>query len=372
MKFLIYALSLLTAAAEPVAVFSAGEAGYASIRIPAVVVANNGDVLAFAEGRAKAADQAQNDIVLKRSSDGGKTWGALQKLADRGAESLNNPTAVVEGKSGRVLLVYQSYASNVHEYGKMATGYDDPAATRCWLQHSDDHGATWSEPRDVTRMMKRETEVTTLASGPGIGIQLQKGPHAGRLLMPFNQGPPGKWKVYTAYSDDGGATWARGETAPEGPRPGHEKEKLTNANEVQVVEIADGKILLNCRRQAKGDNRRLQAVSADGGQTWSDLRLVPELVDGPCMASVLRVDSALLFSGPWQTKRADGVLFHSRDDGATWTRGPALNVGPFAYSVLTRLPDGRLGCLYETGDKGPYERIVFHTFTSAWAMAESK
>ena len=369
MKLLMYALSLLTVAAEPVTVFTSGEAGYASIRIPAVVVANNGDVLAFAEGRAKAADQAQNDIVLKRSSDGGKAWGLLQKLADRGAESLNNPTTVVDGKTGRVLLVYQSYASHVHEYGKMATGYDNPAATRCWIQHSDDHGATWSEPRDVTRMMKRETEVTTLASGPGIGIQLQKGPHAGRLLMPFNQGPPGKWKVYTAYSDDGGATWTRGETAPEGVRPGHPQERLTNANEVQVVEIADGKVLLNCRRQAKGDNRRLQAVSTDGGQTWSDLRLVPELVDGPCMASVLAVDDLLVFSGPLQPRRAQGTLFLSRDQGATWTRGAELNQGPFAYSVLTRLPDGRLGGLYETGDKGPYERIVFQAFTVAWAGA---
>ena len=109
-------------------------------------------------------------------------------------------------------------------------------------------------------------------------------------------------------------------------------------------------------------------TSADGGQTWSDLRLVPELVDGPCMASVLRVDDALLFSGPWQTKRADGVLFHSRDDGATWIRGPALNNGPFAYSVLTRLRDGSLGCLYETGNKGPYERIVFHAFSTDWAL----
>jgi sialidase-1 len=269
----------------------------------------------------------------------------------------------MDSKSGRLLLVYQSYAANVHEFGKMATGYENPAATRCWIQHSDDNGATWSEPCDITRMMKRETEVTTLASGPGIGIQLQSGSNAGRLLIPFNQGPPGKWKVYTAYSDDGGQTWTRGETAPEGPRPGHANELLTNANEVQIAEISSGRALLNCRRQAKGDNRRLQAISEDGGQTWSPLRLVPELIDGPCMASIIRVDKTLLFSGPFQTKRADGVLFHSQDDGATWTRGAQINSGPFAYSVLTRLSDGSIGCLYETGAKGPYERIEFQVIS---------
>ena len=107
MKAILLALSLIVTSACAAApefsdVFTAGRDAYRSLRIPAVVVATNGHVLAFAEGRAARADQAQNDIVLKRSFDGGKTWGALQVIADDGAQSLNNPTAVVEQNSGRV------------------------------------------------------------------------------------------------------------------------------------------------------------------------------------------------------------------------------------------------------------------------------
>ena len=95
-------LSLATVfAAEPNLsdVFFSGKEGYKSIRIPSVVVTKKGVVLAFAEGRAAATDQAENDILLKRSTDAGRTWGPLQLLHDDGKHSLNNPTAVVEQES---------------------------------------------------------------------------------------------------------------------------------------------------------------------------------------------------------------------------------------------------------------------------------
>ena len=77
-------------------VFIAGKDGFKSIRIPAVLVTKAGTVLAFAEGRAAHADQANNKLILKRSRDGGRTWGAVQLVADDGANTLNNPTVVEE------------------------------------------------------------------------------------------------------------------------------------------------------------------------------------------------------------------------------------------------------------------------------------
>jgi sialidase-1 len=375
MKPLLPALLLLATfyarSAEPLAttVYRAGADGYASVRIPAVVVTAKGTLLAFAEGRAKHADQAQNDIVLRRSSDGGLTWGPLLKVADRGADSLNNPCPVIDRRNARIHLHYQSYPAHIHEWGKIETGVEGENIIRSWVQTSDDDGATWSEPRELTAQVKDPARATSLASGPGFGLLLERSPHAGRLVIPFNQGPRGDWTVYTAFSDDGGATWTRGQIAPNGPG-------VNNGNEVQVVERLDGSLLLNARQQNKRQ-KRLAAESKDGGATWSELREVPELFDGPCMASVFRVRSAdgkpgpILFSGPTVGKRADGRLWVSRDDGATWTRGPAFPAGPFAYSVLTQLQDGTLGCLIETGATGPYERIDFLRFPVDWALSSA-
>src|SRR5205807_4083055 len=101
----------------------------------------------------------------------------------------------------------------------------------------------------------------------------------GRILMPFNQGPAGKWKVYAVLSDDSGASWRYGEAAPEGTK-GY-------ANEVQFVELNDGSVMLNARNQG-GDKLRKVASSSDGGQTWSPTHEDATLIEPVCQASLLR------------------------------------------------------------------------------------
>ena len=107
-------------AAEPEfsEVFISGQEGYKSIRIPSVVVTTKGVVLAFAEGRAFPSDQAENDIILKCSTDGGRTWGPLQVVHEDGKNSLNNPTAVVEQQGGRVFLIYQRIPAHLKEHSR--------------------------------------------------------------------------------------------------------------------------------------------------------------------------------------------------------------------------------------------------------------
>ncbi len=365
--------ALSAAAVETTTVFRAGDSGYASIRIPALLTAQDGTLLAFAEGREVARDQAANDIILRRSTDGGRTWLPLQKLADFARDSLNNPCPVLDLRNGRITLFFQQYPSSVHEYGKMAADCTSSNTVRNLVMTSDDHGATWSAPRDNTCEVKRPMGVTTLASGPGFGIQLQRGPHAGRLVIPFNEGPAGRWRVYAAYSDDGGATWMYGEAAPGSLITNAQGKVESQVNEVQMIERADGSVLLNTRSQT-GERMRRQAVSTDGGTTWGPVRLVPELFDGPCMASILALDAGrlLVFSGPTQGRRADGRLFLSRDGGDTWEPGATLQPGPFAYCCLTELKGGALGCLFETGEAGCYERIDFARFDRAWATTVVK
>ncbi len=344
-------------------VFVGGRDGYPVYRIPSVVVSKNGAVLAFAEARQKLSDQAQNDIVLKRSTDGGETWGALQLIQDDAENSLNNPTALV-AKSGRIFLMYQRIPGHLTEHSKekIATGFDGPDVYRTLIVQSDDDGATWSAPRDITRGTKRETMATTVCSGPGIGIQLTHGAHQGRLVVPFNEGPYGIWNNYAAFSDDNGDTWRCG-----GNVPGAIVQGRSQINEVQMVELSDGSVRLNSRQFA-GAKVRKTALSHDGGETWTPVEDVPTLRDPSCMGSIFRLafgegKGAVLYSGPDSTKRDHGTIFLSTDDAETWPVKKELYAGGFAYSVLTRLADGWVGCLFEADD---YRRFVFARFPMEW------
>jgi len=359
------------AAAEPQFsdVFTSGPEGFPSIRIPSVVVTHSGAVLAFAEGRKKSADQAENKIVLKRSLDGGATWGALQILADDGANSLNNPTAVVTD-TGLLLLFYQRVPAHLKESSKLIeTGYEGANVYRTFLLTSKDEGGTWSSPKDVTAGTKHPTVATTVASGPGIGIQLTRGPHRGRILIPFNEGPFWQWNNYAAYSDDAGDTWRCGQNVPGAFVPDAKRGQASKINEVQMVELSDGSVRLNSRQFA-GAKVRKTSVSHDGGETWSPVEDVPSLRDPSCMASIFRYSFGkdgqagdILYSGPDSAQRRNGVLHLSRDDGATWPVQRVLYPGSFAYSILTQLPDGSIGCLFEADN---YKRIVFARLPFSW------
>jgi sialidase-1 len=352
----------LSPAPPLVDVFINGQDGYPAFRIPSLIVTKRGLLLAFAEGRASLRDHAENDIVLKRSTDEGKTWGPLQLVHEDGANSLGNPTGVIVGEAGRVLLMYQRYAAGFDEH-RAEPGLDGPRICRTFTQHSDDDGTTWSKPVEVTAQVKRPVEVTSTATGPGIGIQLARGKHAGRILMPFNQGPYGKWKVYAAFSDDGGQSWRYGETAPEG--------SAGFANEVQFVELSDGSLMLNARNQGGGEKRRKISISRDGGETWSTTRHDATLIEPVCQATILRhpgsadrAKDVFLFCNPaTQIGRTNGTVRLSRDEGKTWPVSRVLYPGGFAYSCLGSLPDGSVGCLFE---RDGTKRISFARFTIGW------
>jgi hypothetical protein len=250
-------------------VFVGGVGTHPVYRIPAVTRLatgpKSGRLLAFAEGRPELADVVDNDLVLATSDDGGATWSAPRTIAELANRSLNNPCVVEvrEGAhAGRVLLVFQSYPEKhgehhaVEGYGNDADATSaDERVCRSYIVHSDDAGATWSAPREITRSVKRPARATSTASGPGIGIQLAHGAHRGRVLIPFNEGPFDQWRVYAASSDDGGDSWRFGEVAP--------NDAKGLANEVQMFERADGTVVLNAR-QHLGAKRRKVAESRDG------------------------------------------------------------------------------------------------------------
>jgi len=282
-------------------VYISGEDNYGSYMIPTLLHAGNGILLAFTEARKDLSDHAENKIVLKSSSDYGDSWGELQKIADAGRDSLNNPLAVRVEENRRILLMYQrfpltsqssvknpglwrshegqEYPSNIHE-AAAGTGYDGKNICRTYLITSDDDGKSWSSPREITRSVKKTGYVTNYAGGPGTGIQIKYGRFRGRIIMPFSQGPWSDMKVYTVFSDDNGETWEFGDTAPNILKG--------MPNEVQMAELADGTLMLNART-FKGQPFRMISDSSDGGKTWSELRYDTLLEDPGSQGSILRL-----------------------------------------------------------------------------------
>lgn len=349
------------AAPKEIDVFVSGKDGYHTFRIPAVIATKKGTLLAFCEGRKKGrGDSGDIDLVLRRSSDGGKTWGPLQVVADFGPDTVGNPCPVVDQRTGTIWLPLTKNLGNETEKHIRDGTSKEPRTV--WLTKSDDDGATWARPVEITASVRRDNW-TWYATGPGCSIQLK----GGRLVVPCNHSVAGTKARHShvMYSDDGGKTWKIGGVLGK------------DTNECQAVEREDGTLLMNMRSY-HGKNRRAVATSKDGGLTWSEVALDDALIESVCQASLIRFTTAkeggksrLLFANPASTKREKMTVRLSYDEGKTWPVSRELCGGPSAYSALVALPGGMAGCLYERGEKSPYERIAFARFTLDW-LTEGK
>ncbi|MEY3027056.1 MAG: hypothetical protein RLZZ238_1953 [Planctomycetota bacterium] len=330
-------------------VFVGGQDGFNTYRIPSIVQLETGRLLAFAEGRGSGADNGPNDIVMKSSDDFGATWSPLLLVDDQLGRSLNNPCAVEirsGANAGRVIMMYQSYPTGCGETC-VVPGYKGDNICKTFFKYSDDGGSSWSDAIEITSSVKRPTIVTSVASGPGVGIQLRHGKHAGRVVIPFNQGPFGAWACYAVYSDDGGESWQYGEVAIDGD--------VGLGNEVQMVERADGSIMMNAR-QFNGGGWRKTAVSTDGGVNWTLLVNDDELPDPSCMAGIISLtdpidgfdESRIVFSGPNSTSaRTNGHAWISFDGGDTWPVSKQVYFGSYGYSLPVTVDCDRFGVFFE-------------------------
>lgn len=348
------------AAPTGVTVYEQGEGDFHTYRIPSLTVTNSGAILALCEGRKKSqSDTGDIATVLRRSEDNGKTWSEQQIVWDDPGNTSGNPCVVVDRETGVIWLLSTWNLGEDHERDIIAQKSKD--TRRVFVSSSDDDGRTWSEPRDITKDVKRENW-TWYATGPGAGIQVQRGPHKGRLVIPCDhiEAETGHYYSHVIYSDDHGATWQRGGRTPE-----HQ------VNECEVVELADGTLMLNMRNYDRDKKNRQVALSKDGGLTWQNQRFDPTLIEPICQASIVRhswpegdTAGAIVFSNPASSdKRVNMTLRVSRDEAATWSASKTLHEGPSAYSSLAILPNGDIACLYEAGEEHPYQSIVFATLS---------
>lgn len=327
-------------------VYTSGQDGYHTYRIPALLAAPNGDLLAFCEGRRNnQRDHGDIDLLVKRSSDGGATWSEQSVIyGEPGDVTIGNPCPVVDQDTGTIWLPFCRENHDV------------------LITRSDDNGRTWSTPIDISASATRESW-NWYATGPGVGIQLQTGTHPGRLVIPCDHRNDSEYGngSHALYSDDHGETWQVSEVI----QPG--------ANECQVVELSDGTLMMNIRMQTISEGYRGVATSADGGQTWSNFRHERQLPCPKCQASLVTNGETLLFSNPVPSsdpspdkgERVHLVVRRSDDAGHTWSDVAELHHGPAAYSSLVFLSGSEAACLFEGGDEHFRERLVFKTFPIA-------
>jgi len=306
-------------------------------RIPALVVTNKGTLLAFAEARASGFDWGHIRLVVRRSEDNGKTWSSeIDTTNGKFPDHKNgNPVPIVDRETGRIFLInHRNPAGRVHAGDQ-----------RVVIVHSDDDGKTWSDARAIPMAEWLPKGFGWMLAGPGHGIQLTRGKHKGRLIAPCY----GEGCGYVVYSDDHGATWTVGANSPDGPY-----------NEATCVELAGGDIMLNMRspggRGARKPNRGT-AVLTDGGAKYKEetSRFIPELPCPSCQGGTARLTTpkddnpgVILFAGPGlPTGRVRGTLFASYDDGITWPYKMEIYQGPYGYSDIAVLPNGKVACLFE-------------------------
>jgi len=359
-------------------VFANGRDGYRCYRIPAVVRAPDGALLAFAEGRrTDCGDFGDVDLVLRTSRDGGKSWGPLQLVVDYGANQAGNPAPVFDltdprFPGGRLFLVYNTGTASESDVRQ------GKAIREVWYKSSTDGGKTWSEAVNITTQVNRpnKPEVNpayafaddwrSYANTPGHALQIGQGRYRGRLFVAANhsEGPAQPrfldYRAHGFYSDDHGQTW---KLTPTVNYPG--------GNESTAAETETGSLLMNIRNQSGDAKARLLAFTRDAGETWDRVLVATDLPDPVCQGSMISFlppggRRVLLFSNPASTSRRENLTVRvSQDDGANWPAGKPIYAGSSAYSDLVAAANGTLGVLYEKDD---YTTIAYARFTYDWLV----
>jgi sialidase-1 len=324
---------------------SMGSRGTHTHRIPALVVTKKGTLLAFAEARRDGGhDTCDIDTVVRRSEDDGRTWGPEIIVFDHLKNVAGNPCPVVDRSTGRIWML-QTWNSNKVPEGQTKPGFGEDSR-RVFVTYSDDDGTTWNEPKEITESAKLK-HWSWYATGPGAGIQLERGKHKGRLIIPCDhkslpEGGPQTYHSHILYSDDHGETWRIGAMTGHG------------LNECEAVELEDGGVMLNSRNHGVNEFYRGVSISKDGGETFSSFRRDPALLEPRCQASIRRYRWAeghkpgvILFANPAWQWRTFLMLRISRDDGKTWPEAKIVYPNAAAYCDIAVLPDGRIAVLFE-------------------------
>ncbi|WP_428331512.1 sialidase family protein [Mucilaginibacter sp.] len=375
---LINVLGMAVAGAQPkeVPVFASGTEGYKTFRIPAIIKAPNGSLLAFCEGRVNGGGDFGNiQIVLKRSSDNGKTWSALQIVASNDTLQTDNAAPVVDSTDprypkGRIFLFYNT--GNVSE-SKLRQGF---GVREVWYKASVDNGLTWSAPVNITLQVHKPKQPEfnkdynfnedwrSYANTPGHAVQFAEGLYKGRIYVAANHstGAPqkhyGDGRAFGYYTDDHGKTFKISDEV-----------NIPGGNEVMAAELSGNELMLSIRNQLGDIKQRIIAISNNGGQQWHTVYFDPHLPDPVCQGSILNIGkykgkNILAICNDADTLQRNNLTLRiSYDEGKSWKKNYLIAKAPegykgdySAYSDLVLTNKKEVGVLYE---KDNYKQIVF-------------
>lgn len=343
--------------------YSPGDYNSANWRIPAILALPDGSLLAVNDKRKfNEGDLPEDiDIVARRSTDNGRTWGEPVNIAvGTGVRHGFGDPALVTTASGEVVCVF------VGGNGLWASTVSNPI--RSYVSRSSDGGRTWSEPVDITSSLWGSAAlnpacVSYRASffGSGNGLRLTRGAHKGRILFVAAMRRANQQVLdnFVVYSDDDGHTWQVSDRA------------YSDGDEAKLVELVDGRLLLSVRQNgARGYN-----YSSDGGQTWGTQGRWSELTTNACNGDIIRYSAVdqggarniLLHSLPNSMERENVSIFVSYDEGQTWQSPVCLFQGPSVYSSLAVLPDGTIGAYLEEKPNGACE-LWYMNFNLRWLL----
>ncbi|MHC5067116.1 MAG: sialidase family protein [Planctomycetota bacterium] len=354
--FTLLLIAGLQAQVEEQVLFASNTHDTHTFRIPALITATNGDLIAAIDARRDSGKdlmwERDIDIAIRRSTDNGTTWLPLEIVADFGeGKPASDPSLIVDRDTGTVFLFYNFMdqdAETTYKVGK----HKRRGAFRFYVQRSTDHGASWSEAEDITDHLippERVGAFHFITSGRGCQLRDSTLLH---MICRVGVG------AAVFGSRDHGATWFISDTI------------LTPANESKIIELSDGRWMVNARQDKKADCRAIH-TSSDHGATWTTEATSP-LVDAGCNASILRYSSTadgddrdrLIFCNAASANARENLTVRiSYDEGQTWSAGKVINPGFAAYSSLSVLADGRIGVFYEAAE---HKENRFASFSLEW------
>ncbi len=338
-----------------------GDYNSTNYRIPAVITAKDGSIVAVTDKRKyNEGDLPEDiDIVCNRSTDGGHTWsepytialgtGVNHGFGDCALAWSNDDNGLIAGFVGGPGLWYSTPSNPIRTY----------------ICKSYDNGQTWTEPEDITHFIfgdnciipeQRTWRASFFGSGNGLRTS------TGRIMFVAAIRETTQQVLYNhaVYSDDNGQTWHVSGRAS------------TSGDEAKVTELVDGRILMSIRHAGN----RWYNISEDGGETWQPTTSTWYDITAPaCNGDMIRYTSEnqghdknrLLHSVPYGNSRTDVTVYVSYDEGETWPVKKCIVPYSSAYSSLCVLPDGTIGLYVEEAYAGASGySTVFYNFSLEW------